>query len=28
MQDLTTLRFAELLEREIGGFIAPPGFGG
>jgi len=28
MQDLTTLHFAGLLERDIGGFIAPPGFGG
>lgn len=26
MQDLTTLRFAELLEREFGGFVPPPGF--
>lgn len=27
MQDLTTLRFAEHLEREFGGFVPPPGFG-
>jgi amidase len=28
MQDLTTLRFAGLLEREFGGFLPPAGFGG
>jgi amidase len=25
LEDRTTLRFAELLEREFGGFVAPPG---
>ncbi len=28
MQDLTTLRFAGLLEREFGDFVPPVGFGG
>ena len=28
MQDLTTLRFAGLLERKFGGFLPPAGFGG
>ena len=28
MQDLTTLHFAELLERAFGGFVPPPGYGG
>ena len=28
MEDLTTLAFAGLLEREFGGFIPPPGYGG
>lgn len=26
LEDRTSIRFAELLEREIGGFVAPPGF--
>ncbi|MFF0490943.1 amidase [Nocardia sp. NPDC004068] len=26
LEDHTTLRFAELVEREFGGFVAPPGF--
>jgi amidase len=28
MQDLTTIHVAELVEREFGGFIPPPGLGG
>lgn len=28
MQDLTTIHFAELLEREFGGFVPPPGLAG
>jgi amidase len=28
LEDRTTLRFAELAEREFGGFAAPPGFAG
>ena len=28
MQDLTTIHFAELVEREFGGFIPPAGFTG
>ena len=28
MQDRTTLAFAGLLEREFGGFVPPPGYGG
>jgi amidase len=24
LEDRTTLRFAELIEREFGGFVAPP----
>jgi amidase len=28
MQDLTTIHFAELVEREFGGFIPPPRFSG
>jgi amidase len=28
LEDRTTLGFAELVEREFGGFAAPPGFGG
>jgi amidase len=28
MQDLTTIHFAELVEREFGGFIPPPRFTG
>jgi len=27
LEDRTTIAFAELLEREFGGFVAPPGFG-
>jgi amidase len=26
LEDRTTLRFAELMEREFGGFVAPPGY--
>jgi amidase len=26
LEDRTTIRFAELVEREFGGFVAPPGF--
>ena len=26
LEDYTPLRFAELVEREFGGFVAPPGF--
>ena len=26
LEDLTPLRLAELIEREIGGFVAPPGW--
>ena len=26
LEDRTTLAFAELVEREFGGFVAPPGF--
>jgi amidase len=28
LEDRTTIRFAELIEREFGGFVAPPGFEG
>jgi len=28
LEDRTTLAFAELVEREFGGFVAPPGFAG
>jgi amidase len=28
LEDRTPLGFAELVEREFGGFVAPPGFGG
>ena len=28
LEDRTTLRFAELIEREFGGFVPPPGFAG
>jgi amidase len=28
LEDRTTIAFAELLEREFGGFVAPPGYGG
>jgi amidase len=28
LEDWTTLKFAELLEREFGGFCVPPGFDG
>jgi amidase len=26
LEDRTTLCFAELMEREFGGFVAPPGY--
>jgi amidase len=26
LEDLTTLRFAQLMEQELGGFTPPPGF--
>jgi amidase len=26
LEDRTTITFAELLEREYGGFVAPPGY--
>jgi amidase len=26
LEDRTTIAFAELVEREFGGFVAPPGF--
>jgi amidase len=28
LEDRTTIAFAELLEREFGGFVPPPGYGG
>jgi amidase len=28
LEDRTTLRFAALIEREFGGFVAPPGYAG
>jgi amidase len=27
LEDRTPIRFAQLLEREMGGFAAPPGYG-
>jgi len=28
LEDRTTIRFAELIEREFGGFVPPPAFKG
>jgi amidase len=28
LEDRTPIRLAELIEREVGGFVAPRGFGG
>ena len=28
LEDRTTIRFAELIEREFGGFTPPPGYAG
>jgi amidase len=28
LEDRTTIAFAELLEREFGGFVPPPGYAG
>ena len=28
LEDRTPLAFAELMEREFGGFVPPPGYGG